>query len=56
MIRGLRSLCWKLLLGYLPTDKKKWDTLITEKKQIYDSFCSDFFCYKYFSLTTPHSD
>ena len=31
--KGLRSLCWRLLLGYLPPDKAKWVKRIEETKK-----------------------
>lgn len=27
---GLRSICWKILLGYLPCDKSKWKQIILD--------------------------
>jgi len=39
---GLRSLCWKLLIGYLPPDKSKWLDVTHTQRDTYRSFCSDF--------------
>ncbi|KAI8599120.1 hypothetical protein EDD21DRAFT_168877 [Dissophora ornata] len=32
---GLRQLCWKILLGYLPLDKSKWDSVLMEQRRLY---------------------
>lgn len=40
-IKGLRSLVWKLLLGYLPTDRTKWNSTIRNNIEIYEQFCND---------------
>ena len=33
---SLRSLCWKLLLNYIPTDNKDWETHIDQKRAEYN--------------------
>ncbi|CAK60690.1 unnamed protein product (macronuclear) [Paramecium tetraurelia] len=40
-IKGLRSLVWKLLLGYLPADRTKWNSTIKTNIEIYEQFCND---------------
>ncbi|CAD8135682.1 unnamed protein product [Paramecium octaurelia] len=40
-IKGLRSLVWKLLLGYLPVDRTKWNSTITTNIENYEQFCND---------------
>ena len=35
LIPSLRSICWKLLLGYIPLDNKEWESSIDEKRQKY---------------------
>jgi len=29
-IKGLRPLCWKVLIGYLPRETKKWEETMKE--------------------------
>ncbi|KAK9835253.1 hypothetical protein WJX84_005521 [Apatococcus fuscideae] len=38
---GLRALAWKILLGYLPPDRKNWDRLLARKRSEYANFCKD---------------
>ena len=36
-IKGLRPIAWKVLIGYLPRETKKWEETMKEQKKIYDS-------------------
>ncbi|KAF9194134.1 hypothetical protein BGZ50_006613, partial [Haplosporangium sp. Z 11] len=38
---GLRQICWKVLLGYLPLDKSQWESTLMEKRRLYYSFVKD---------------
>ena len=40
-VKGLRPLVWKILLGYLPKETAKWESIIKEQKTIYDSLLKD---------------
>ncbi|KAK9886778.1 hypothetical protein WA026_018431 [Henosepilachna vigintioctopunctata] len=33
--QGLRSLCWRLLLNYLPLEKSSWNLCLAEKRNLY---------------------
>lgn len=35
---GSRGLLWKLLLGYLPWDRRQWHSRLTEQRAAYESF------------------
>ncbi|KAI8323295.1 RabGAP/TBC, partial [Martensiomyces pterosporus] len=41
-VGGLRSLCWQLLLGYLPPDRRKWPAVLKARRQSYFDLVSDF--------------
>jgi len=36
---GLRSLYWKILLGYLPNERNLWSDVLQQKRKIYQGFC-----------------
>ncbi|SPO35481.1 uncharacterized protein PSFLO_00952 [Pseudozyma flocculosa] len=38
----LRAQAWKVLLGYLPPEKKEWPTVLDKRRQEYYRFVSDF--------------
>ncbi|CAO3568479.1 unnamed protein product [Mortierella alpina] len=38
---GIRQTCWKILLGYLPLDKSKWESRRMEQRRFYYSFVKD---------------
>ncbi|CAG8519841.1 3228_t:CDS:2 [Ambispora gerdemannii] len=38
---GIRQKSWKILLGYLPTDKRKWQKTLSENRSTYYSFVRD---------------
>ncbi|KAG9326901.1 hypothetical protein KVV02_001425 [Mortierella alpina] len=38
---GIRQTCWKILLGYLPLDKSKWESRRMEQRRLYYSFVKD---------------
>ncbi|RKP15062.1 hypothetical protein BJ684DRAFT_18577, partial [Piptocephalis cylindrospora] len=38
---GIRPLCWKLLLNYLPPDKRQWSRILREQRDTYYSFVKD---------------
>lgn len=37
---GYRSLCWKILLGYLGAKKQDWPNILQKKRQLYKQFIS----------------
>ncbi|XP_066149005.1 TBC1 domain family member 13 [Euwallacea fornicatus] len=39
--QGKRALCWRLLLGYLPENRSKWDSLLKEKRKLYNQFIDE---------------
>ncbi|KAK9730204.1 Rab-GTPase-TBC domain [Popillia japonica] len=39
--QGLRALCWKLLLGYLPPERESWQSVLNRKRALYQSFIDD---------------
>lgn len=45
-IKGLRSLGWRLLLGYLPKDKAKWAATLDQNLKDYESFIKEFMVIK----------
>lgn len=38
---GLRPLCWKLLLNYLPPTKSSWIETLKRKRELYNTFIED---------------
>ena len=40
-IRSLRPLIWRLIFGYLPADKSKWEELLKKNRDIYGSFVQE---------------
>eukprot|EP00474_Spongospora_subterranea_P004129 CRZ04587.1 hypothetical protein [Spongospora subterranea] len=40
--KGLRSTCWKILLGYLPPDSAEWMDCLQQQRSHYQKFLSDF--------------
>ncbi|KAJ8927914.1 hypothetical protein NQ314_019544 [Rhamnusium bicolor] len=36
--QGKRSLCWRLLLNYLPPEQQKWKFHLQEKRNLYKQF------------------
>jgi len=42
-INGLRSLCWKILLKYLPEDKSKWKETLEIRRKDYETYVTDYF-------------
>lgn len=38
---GLRSLCWKLLLNYLPLTRSNWNDTLKRKRDLYNRFIDD---------------
>ncbi|KAG0007145.1 hypothetical protein BGZ65_003665, partial [Modicella reniformis] len=38
---GLRQICWKIMLGYLPLEKSRWDSVLMEQRRLYYSFVKD---------------
>ncbi|XP_011634941.1 TBC1 domain family member 13 isoform X1 [Pogonomyrmex barbatus] len=38
---GLRPLCWKLLLNYLPSTKSSWLETLKRKRELYNTFIED---------------
>lgn len=40
-IKGLRAQCWKLLLGYLDTDRSSWMKILSRKRALYKQFIEE---------------
>ncbi|XP_062867259.1 TBC1 domain family member 13 isoform X1 [Trichomycterus rosablanca] len=38
---GIRSLCWKILLNYLPHDQTLWDSFLKKQREIYAQFLKE---------------
>ncbi|XP_061657742.1 TBC1 domain family member 13 isoform X3 [Syngnathoides biaculeatus] len=38
---GIRALCWKILLNYLPLDQTRWDTFLTKEREVYSQFLKE---------------
>lgn len=38
---GFRSLCWKLLLNYLPLDKSKWKIFLEKERTLYRNYINE---------------
>ncbi|EEC44610.1 predicted protein, partial [Phaeodactylum tricornutum CCAP 1055/1] len=38
-----RGVVWRVLLGYLPLELSQWEGLLQEKRQLYHSYCADYF-------------
>lgn len=36
-----RSLAWKLLLGYIGTDREQWSETLTQKRKLYENFINE---------------
>lgn len=41
---SFRSLCWKLLLGYLPENQAKWKSTLQGKRDCYQQLLGEIFC------------
>lgn len=39
-----RGLTWRLLLGFLPPDRREWDNVANKQRQSYHSFVQELFC------------
>ncbi|KAG9395483.1 Rab-GTPase-TBC domain [Carpediemonas membranifera] len=39
----LRPIYWKLMLGYLPTDRKLWESTLKDMRDLYDTYVHQFF-------------
>ncbi|CAG2115969.1 unnamed protein product, partial [Medioppia subpectinata] len=39
--KHIRSLVWKILLGYLPSDRREWTKHLEEKRKLYKQFVSE---------------
>ncbi|XP_054156693.1 TBC1 domain family member 13-like [Oppia nitens] len=39
--KHVRSLVWKILLGYLPSDRSQWTSHLAEKRKLYNQFVSE---------------
>lgn len=37
---GLRPLCWKILLNYLPAQRNQWNDVLSSKRELYKQFIS----------------
>ncbi len=51
----LRPLYWKVLLGYLPTDRSKWDETLTDMRKLYNNYIKAFLidCRKEMTVSDP---
>jgi len=38
---GFRSLCWKILLNYLPSDKSKWKAILEKERGMYQKYIEE---------------
>ncbi|KAI5096282.1 TBC1 domain family member 13 [Silurus meridionalis] len=38
---GIRSLCWKILLNFLPLDQTLWDSFLKKQREIYSQFLKE---------------
>ena len=38
---GLRPLCWKIMLNYLPPQQNKWKEVLRSKRELYKQFISE---------------
>uniref|UniRef100_A0A8C4SCG7 TBC1 domain family member 13 n=1 Tax=Erpetoichthys calabaricus TaxID=27687 RepID=A0A8C4SCG7_ERPCA len=38
---GLRSLCWKILLNYLPLEQALWDSFLKKQRELYAQFLKE---------------
>ena len=38
-----RAVAWRVLLGYLPTDNRQWESTLTERRQEYKAFVQEWF-------------
>eukprot|EP00764_Aduncisulcus_paluster_P007489 gnl/Carplike_NY0171/2452_a3297_524.p1 GENE.gnl/Carplike_NY0171/2452_a3297_524~~gnl/Carplike_NY0171/2452_a3297_524.p1 ORF type:complete len:470 (+),score=91.02 gnl/Carplike_NY0171/2452_a3297_524:59-1411(+) len=41
--KGIRILCWSLLLGYLPEDRSQWFPFLTSRRKLYHSYVHEVF-------------
>ena len=41
-INGLKSLCWKVLLGYLPKNRSEWQAVLDEDRKNYEYYIDIF--------------
>lgn len=39
--QGIRSLCWKILLGYLPCERRLWNETLAKKREAYEHFVEE---------------
>lgn len=40
-IKGLRPIVWKVLIGYLPRETAKWESIMKEQKEVYEGISGD---------------
>lgn len=45
-INGLRALIWKLLFGYLPNNRSKWEASLENNRKLYAEFVEEFLSLK----------
>ncbi|XP_077399099.1 TBC1 domain family member 13 isoform X3 [Vanacampus margaritifer] len=38
---GIRALCWKILLNYLPLDQTRWDSFLKKEREVYSQFLKE---------------
>ncbi|XP_077501253.1 TBC1 domain family member 13 isoform X2 [Amblyomma americanum] len=38
---GLRPLCWRLLLGFLPPNRSEWPAVLAKQRSLYEQFVDD---------------
>ncbi|TMS08144.1 TBC1 domain family member 13 [Larimichthys crocea] len=38
---GIRALCWKILLNYLPLDQMLWESFLKKQREVYSQFLKE---------------
>uniref|UniRef100_A0A669EAU1 TBC1 domain family member 13 n=1 Tax=Oreochromis niloticus TaxID=8128 RepID=A0A669EAU1_ORENI len=38
---GIRALCWKILLNYLPVDQTQWESFLKKQREVYSQFLKE---------------
>ncbi|VDN21656.1 unnamed protein product [Gongylonema pulchrum] len=49
----LRPLCWRLLLGYLPVERRQWASYLQKQREIYNSLVEDVIVHPGQSSSSP---
>ncbi|XP_031556104.1 TBC1 domain family member 13-like [Actinia tenebrosa] len=40
-VSGIRAVCWKLMLGYLPPERETWSTVLSKQRSVYQQFVQE---------------